>query len=93
MTHVQAADVRAHVLQWLAEPLSEAGIDPASVSDDLDLLDAGLIDSFGILELIAEVEQHFGVEIDFDRLDPEGLTVLGTFAGFVATEIGATRNA
>ncbi len=91
MTPVQSTDVRSHVLAWLAQPLSEAAIDPASVTDELDLLDAGLIDSFGILELIAEVEAHFAVEIDFDRLDPEGLTVLGTFASFVATEVQAAR--
>jgi len=88
---LQSSDVRDYVLLSLAEPLADSGLDPAAVPDDLDLLDAGVIDSFGILELIAGVEEHFGVEIDFDELDPEGLTVLGTFASFVAIEVQAAR--
>ena len=50
-----------------------------------------MIDSFGILELVSEVEDHFGVEIDFDELDPDELTVLGSFASFVATQVNASR--
>ena len=91
MTQLSNEDVREHVLTALAEPLAQAGIGAGDASDDLDLLDAGLIDSFGILELISEVEQHFGVEIDFEELDPDELTVLGSFAAFVATQVNASR--
>lgn len=91
MTPVRAEEVRAHVLHTLAQPLAQAGIAAADAPDDLDLLDSGVIDSFGILELVSEVEDHFGVEIDFDALDPDELTVLGSFASFVATQVNASR--
>lgn len=81
--------VRTFVVDALSEQLAEAGLEPAGVPDDLDLLDAGVIDSFGILELIGEVEERFAIEIDFDELDPEGMTVLGTFAAFVADQAAA----
>jgi len=89
MTQVDAQDVRDCVLATLAEPLAQAGIDPATAHADIDLMEAGVIDSFGILELISTVEERFGVEIDFEELDPEGLTVLGTFCRFVAEQLGA----
>jgi acyl carrier protein len=79
-----AADVRAFVVADLADALSENGIDPATVGDDFDLLTSGVIDSFGILELIADVNEHFGIEIDFEELDPEGLTIVGQFSAYVA---------
>ena len=79
-----AADVRALVVADLADALSENGIDPATVGDDFDLLTSGVIDSFGILELIADVNEHFGIEIDFEELDPEGLTIVGQFSAYVA---------
>ena len=83
-TPLTAADVRAFVVADLADALTENGIDPATVGDDFDLLTSGVIDSFGILELIADVNEHFGIEIDFEELDPEGLTIVGQFSAYVA---------
>ena len=83
-TPLTAGDVRAFVVADLADALRENGIDPATVGDDFDLLTSGVIDSFGILELIADVNDHFGIEIDFEELDPEGLTIVGQFSAYVA---------
>jgi acyl carrier protein len=79
-----AADVQAFVVANLADALAENGIDAATVGEDFDLLTSGVIDSFGILELIADVNEHFGIEIDFEELDPEGLTIVGQFSAYVA---------
>jgi len=84
MATITAADVRAFVLEDLADALAENGVDPATVGDDYDLLTNNIIDSFGILELIADVNEHFGIEIDFEELDPEGLTIVGQFSAYVA---------
>jgi acyl carrier protein len=79
-----AAEVQAFVVANLAGALAEHGIDPAAVGEDFDLLTSGVIDSFGILELIADVNERFGIEIDFEELDPEGLTIVGQFSAYVA---------
>ena len=84
-----AAEVRAFLLEALAGPLADAKMDSADVGDDFDLLTSGLIDSFGILEVIMEVNEHFGLEIDFEELDPEGLTIVGPFSRFVAEQAQA----
>jgi acyl carrier protein len=83
---ISAADVRAFVLAELESELREVGLTAADVADDLDLIDAHVIDSFGMLEIIAAVEAHFGIEVDFDELDPEQLTAVGPFSQFVAAE-------
>ena len=72
-----AAQVRDFVVATLDEPIRAAGIDPAQVGDDFDMLEKGVIDSFGLLELITQVEERFELEIDFEEMDPEGLTVVG----------------
>ena len=36
-----------------------------------------MIDSLGFIELIAAIEDELGIELDFDGLDPEEITVLG----------------
>jgi acyl carrier protein len=86
MSALSADAVRRVVLEGLAEPLGRLGMRPDQVPDDFDLLASGVIDSFGLLEIIGEVERHFHLEIDFERLDPDGLTVIGTFSRYVEAE-------
>ena len=81
---VSADDVMAFVVAELDQPLREAGVDPAAVSGDFDLYAAGLIDSFGLIELIASVEERFSLDVDFEELDPESMTVLGPLSSFIA---------
>ena len=83
---ISAAHVRAFVLTELESELREVGLTAADVADDLDLIDAHVIDSFGMLKIIAAVEAHFGLEVDFEELDPEQLTAVGPFSQFVAAE-------
>ena len=84
MTRVTSEEVRGFILQDLAVPLAELGLSPEEISDDFDLLTSGVIDSLGLLELIAGVNERFGLDIDFETLDPEGLTVVGPFSRYVA---------
>ncbi len=83
MNHVMAKDVRSFLLSNLGGPLASLGLDPKDVPDDFDLLTRGVIDSLGIIELIAAVEQHFGMQLDFADLDPEELTVIGPLCRYI----------
>ena len=84
MSELRAEDVRAYVLETLNLP--------ADTSEDFDLLTSGVIDSFGVIELIVDVNERFGLDIDFEELDPEGLTIVGPFSRYVARE-GAKQQA
>jgi acyl carrier protein len=83
MSRVSAQEVRAFVLSELDEPLRALGLEPLEVPDDFDLHKAGVIDSFGILELITGLEDRFELEIDYEDLDPEELTIVGPFSRYV----------
>jgi acyl carrier protein len=83
MTQVSAGQVRAFVLASLEPSLEEIGLSPDAVQDSFDLHDSGVIDSFGLIELVAAVEEAFSLDIDFEDLDPDDLTVVGTFCRYV----------
>jgi acyl carrier protein len=84
MSGVSAEQVRALIISRLESSILAAGRKLADLPDDLDLLTEGIIDSVDIVELISTVEQTFGIVIDFSELDPEQLTVLGSFCRYVA---------
>ena len=74
---VHAADVRVILLEALVEPLAAIGLTADDVPDDLDLLQNGVVDSLGLVTLLAEVEERFGLELDYDDLPIEDLTRVG----------------
>jgi len=79
-----ARAVRAFVVGALANPLRESGFDPGGVGEDFDLLTSGVVDSLGMIELVVAVNERFGLDLDFEGLDPEQLTVLGPLSEYVA---------
>lgn len=84
MNVITAEQVRGFLLDHFSERLSAAGYVPQEVPDDFDLLTKGIIDSFGVMELVVALEERFGVEVDFENLAAEDLTVIGPFARYVA---------
>jgi acyl carrier protein len=83
MRHITAAEVRAFLVERYASALSSAGVSLDSLPDDYDLLERGIIDSIGILEMIGAVEAEFEIELDLEHLDAESLTKIGPFCRHV----------
>ena len=52
--------------------------------DDFDLLLSGVIDSFGILEMISAIEDEFRIRLDLALLDAEDITRMGPLARYIA---------
>jgi acyl carrier protein len=82
--NVSAEYVRSLVLEKLQPALMARGLKNEDIPDNYDLLTEGVIDSMGILQLIAEVESRVGTSVDFEELDPEELTLIGPFCRHVA---------
>jgi acyl carrier protein len=82
-----AADVQQFILGRIDDPLRAKGLGAADVPDSFDLLLEGVIDSFGIVELIGELEERYGLEFEFDELDPDDLTRIGPLSSYVAAKL------
>ena len=59
------------------------GLQGESFSDDDSLLEKRIIDSTGVLELIAFLEVNFGVKVQDDELLPENLDSINRLARFL----------
>ncbi len=93
MSGASADEVRRFVLAHFAQELEEAGLVPADVPDDFDLLVEQVVDSFGLLELIVAVEHRFGVQLDFENLDADDITVIGPFCRYVEAQAATSAEA
>ncbi len=61
-----------------------AGRGIESIAHDQDLLAEGIIDSLGITELIAFLEQRYAIKVDDDDIDAENFRSIDGIAAFVA---------
>lgn len=58
-------------------------------NDTMSLLDGGIIDSVGVMELVAFLEQEFGVTVADDELVPDNLDSVANLVGFVGRKQAA----
>ena len=58
--------------------------EPQSLADDASLLDRGIIDSTGVLEVIGFLEDTFGITIEDDEMLPDNLDSIERISAFVA---------
>src|SRR5262245_54213201 len=68
---------------------------PADLDPDASLTDAGIVDSRGMLELIAFVEQTYGIVVLDRDIHPDNFDTLALAAAYVRARIerGATAGA
>jgi acyl carrier protein len=57
--------------------------DASQLADDTSLLDSGVIDSTGVLEVIAFLEAQFGVQVADEDMLPDNLDSIAKIRAFV----------
>jgi len=78
-------DIRAFIIEnFLFGDTSQ------DLGDDISLIEADLVDSTGILELVAFVEQTWGVTIADADIVPANFDSISRIATFVATRTGVS---
>jgi acyl carrier protein len=84
MNRFTEKDVRDFLTAKYSGSIKGMGLDPATLTDDFDFLLSGVVDSFGILEMVSSIEEQFGIELDLTSLDAEQMTLLGPLSRYVA---------
>jgi len=77
------SSVRSFLLEFFEEQLTLKGLSTNDISDDFDLLTQGVIDSLGFLEMTVALQETFDIELDFDEIDPEKLSIMGPLCRYV----------
>lgn len=77
--------VAAKIRQYIQDNLLYGSAAPLGDSDSL--LDAGIIDSTGAMELVAFLEADFGIRVDDQDLVPENLDSISAMDAFVSRKL------
>lgn len=77
------ADIRAFIADNFLFRENRAELDPSE-----SLLEAGLIDSTGVLELVAFLESRFGIQVTDAEMVPENLDSVRALVTYVRGKLG-----
>ena len=77
-------DIRMFLLTKYSEPITAMHLNCTELPDDFDLLLNGVIDSFGIFEMINAIESEFRIQLDLAMLDAKDITRIGPLARYIA---------
>lgn len=92
MADESLSDTAAVVRQYIVDNFLYVRPDyPFADSDSL--FGSGIIDSFGATELIAYLEERFGILIEDHEVTEEHLGTVAAIARFAAGKVSATTNA
>jgi acyl carrier protein len=82
------AEIRQTIRGWL---LSEVLPDeePDNLSDDLNLREAGVLDSLSTMQLVDLLEGRFGIEIDADEAGIGNIITINRLADYISGKVSA----
>jgi acyl carrier protein len=86
MDQTTTASIEQRIHAFLLEkfPLARK----SGVSKDTALLEKGILDSLGILDVVSFLENEFTLVVSDDELVPENFQSLGTLTAFVMKKTG-----
>ena len=77
--------VRDRVRQLIIEKIPLAG--KQKIGDGDLLLESGVLDSLGVLDVVNVIEENFQITLTDDELVPENFQTIGHIASFVANKV------
>ena len=75
-------DIRNEIRSYITDNFLMSA-DHAVLGDDESFLDGRIVDSTGFIELVAFIEQRYGLKVEDDEVTPENLDSIAAIAAFV----------
>jgi acyl carrier protein len=86
------ASVKEQLKPIILKSLRITDLTPEDLRDDQALLGGDLeIDSIDILQLVLEIERHFGIKLVQANFDRKHFESLNTLAAIIEAKVGAAR--
>ena len=80
-------DTRSEIREFIVENFM-MGMDPDELTDSGSLLEMGIIDSTGVLELVGFLEEKYGIQVEDADLVPENLDSVDNLVNYIKRKQG-----
>lgn len=84
---IQQDQIRKELRDFIIE-LFFTKDDADSLGDEDSFMKEGIIDSTGVLELVAFIEDQYGLAVEDNEMTPENLDTINNLVGFISGKLG-----
>jgi acyl carrier protein len=84
------SDIRETIRSWLLSELLP-GEEPENLSDDLNLREAGILDSLSTMRLVDMLEDNFDIEVGVDEAGAGNFATINRLVEYVRGKISRRR--
>jgi acyl carrier protein len=71
------------IIQWVRDNRQPGDFADPEINENTDLMAAGLLDSFGFVDLLLFLEGQTGTKVDLTEVDPSEFTVVKSLCNVV----------
>ncbi len=89
---MQQSDIKQRLVAFISENFLFRD-DRSSISDTESLIESGIMDSTGVLELVSFLEGELGIKVDDADIVPENLNSIEAITRYAAAKLGAPSSA
>jgi len=75
-------DTRTEIKEFIVDNFM-MGMNPEELTDSSSLLELGIIDSTGVLELVGFLEEKYCIQVEDAELTPDNLDSLDNLVGYL----------
>jgi acyl carrier protein len=76
LNSIQEKALAVSVLNWIKEHKLPGSRHQAEITEDVDLITDGLLDSMGLIDLLLFVEEQTGRPVDLKAIEPKDICVV-----------------
>ena len=80
-------EIQEQIRQYVLESFMYSD-DASELANDLSLIDSGIMDSTGVLELVGFIEESFDVQVDDTELVPENFDSVNRITAYIQRKLG-----
>ena len=73
----------ALIIDWVRDNRQPGDFADPAINENTDLMAAGLLDSFGFVDLLLHLEGQTGIKVDLTEVDPSEFTVVKSLCNVV----------
>jgi acyl carrier protein len=86
--NVQTQDLIGTVREFICSTML-VGLSDQTIEPGESLVQRGVVDSTGVLELVEFLQQHFGIQVADDEITTDNLDTLESIAAFLQRKLSA----
>ena len=83
----EKTNIEDKIKKFISQTFLRAGQANPGLKNDTSFLEKGIVDSTGVLELVAFLEETFKVKVEDEELIPENLDSVNNLVRFVADKL------